>query len=287
MEEGLSMRLKLRYTKKTTMNSKLYIVLIVIFGAVFLVSGSMLVYRLIQYRQGDDTYREAGEIAATPASESASSLSSSSSAVSEAASAPGGTVSEAETEPTAPTEINLPAVQAYNGDVVGWIEVPGTVVFYPLMQSTDNEFYLTHTWKKAQLSVGSIFLDCANSSDLSDFNSIIYGHNMYNGSMFATIYNYRNQSYWEAHPDIYITTASGLHRYAVYAAFQVSTDALVYQRSFLDDASKANFLDFSLRRRFYNTGETPSVSDRVITLSTCIGSDNSVRFVVQAVLKNA
>lgn len=270
---------------------KIRFALIVLFSAVFAVSAYMLISRLAQYGKGSETYQEAEQLAviSAPAVEAsrASAAPSSFRSAPETASSEAGPVSSAEEKQPDPSQINLSAVRQYNSDVIGWIEIPGSVVSYPLMQTSDNEYYLTHTWKKQVISVGSIFLDSACSPDLSDFNSIIYGHNMLNGSMFASIYSYRSESYWKSHPNIYITTDGGLRRYAVCAAYQVGVKDLVYQLSFPDTASKQTFLSFAMRHRFYETGEVPEPSDRILTLSTCIGSDDSVRWVVQAVLRDS
>jgi sortase B len=273
--------------RKKSAGQKIRLVLIVIFSATFVVSAYMLISRLVQYGKGSETYQEAEQLAVVSSVSRASRAPAAASvpAVSEAASSEEEPVSSAAEKQPDPSQISLSAVRQYNSDIIGWIEIPGSVVSYPLMQTSDNDYYLTHTWKRQELSVGSIFLDCACKPDLSDFNSIIYGHNMYNGSMFASIYNYRSKSYWESHPNIYLTTDSGLSRYAVCAAYQVNVQDPVYQFSFPDTASKQSFLSFAMRHRFYETGEVPETSDRIITLSTCIGSDDSVRWVVQAVLR--
>ena len=105
--------------------------------------------------------------------------------------------------------------------------------------------------------MGSIFLECKNSPDLSDFNTIIYGHRMNNGSMFASLKNYKKQSYWAARPCVYITDDSGSHKYEIFAAYEVSTTGTTYQLGFPKDASKQAFIDYCLAQSVIDTGITP------------------------------
>ena len=80
-----------------------------------------------------------------------------------------------------------------------------------MLHSTDNSYYLTHTFQNERNKVGSIFIETANEADFSDLHTIIYGHNMKNGSMFAGLKNYSSKSYWQAHPYVYIDLADGAH----------------------------------------------------------------------------
>ena len=181
--------------------------------------------------------------------------------------------------------MDFTALREVNRDVQGWIMIPGTVISSPLLQGEDNQYYLKHTWKKWTSAVGAIFLEWQNSPDLSDFNTIIYGHRMNNGSMFASLKNYKKQSYWAAHPCVYITDDNGSHKYEIFAAYEVSTTGTTYQLGFSDDASKQAFIDYCLEQSVIDTGITPTVYDRVLTLSTCTGNGHATRWVVQAVLK--
>ena len=119
----------------------------------------------------------------------------------------------------------------------------------------------------------------------SDFNTIIYGHRMNNGSMFASLKNYKKQSYWAAHPCVYITDDSGSHKYEIFAAYEVSTAGTTYQIGFSGDQSKQAFIDYCLGQSVIDTGIVPTVYDQILTLSTCTGNGHATRWVVQAVLK--
>ena len=167
--------------------------------------------------------------------------------------------------------------------MLGWILIPGTRVSYPVVQGTDNSYYLDHTWRGGKNSVGAIFMECRNSSDLSDFNTIIYGHRMNNRSMFGTLSQYKSRSYWQAHPYVYLTDDSGTHRYEIFAAGEVSVDSDVYRLGLRSDSSRQSFLDSCLALSALNTGVTPHTYDKVLTLSTCTGNGHATRWVVQAV----
>ena len=91
--------------------------------------------------------------------------------------------------------MDLPALQQVNSDVIGWIAIPGTEISYPLVQGTDNDYYLTHTWNQNSSAVGAIFMDCRCSADFSGFNTIVYGHRMNNGSMFAALKHYQKAGF--------------------------------------------------------------------------------------------
>lgn len=179
-------------------------------------------------------------------------------------------------------QIDLVALRETNEDVLGWIRVPGTKINYPLMQGEDNDFYLNHTWDKQPNSVGSIFLEHLNSPDLTDYNTIVYGHNMNNGSMFADVENFAVASYWETRRYVYILTDAGVYRYEIFAFFHAQVDSLTYGLNPKQDNTKEDFLNLALENSWIDTGVEPQLTDRILTLSTCSGADYGYRYVVQA-----
>ena len=181
-------------------------------------------------------------------------------------------------------QTDLAALQEVNQDVVGWIRIPGTKINYPLMQGEDNEYYLNRTWQGNRNSVGSIFLECRNNADLMDYNTIIYGHNMSDGSMFAALRKY-NQAFWEKHPYIYILTGAGVYRYEIFAAYKAGLEDPTYGLSFHQSKTRANFINHALEQSTIETDILPEKMDRILTLSTCSGGGYSSRWVVQARLR--
>lgn len=179
-------------------------------------------------------------------------------------------------------QINISALQEKNEDVVGWIRIPDTRIDYPLMQGEDNDFYLNHTWEKQPNSVGSIFLEYLNSPELTDYNTIVYGHNMNNKSMFGELEHYALTEFWKDHPYVYIATDAGVYRYEIFAFSQASVESLTYGLNPQRDDTKEKFLNLSLENSQIDTGIVPPVTDRILTLSTCSGADYAFRYVVQA-----
>lgn len=247
--------------------------------------------QLVQYRQGDETYAQAQELAGLPDLPDlpAADVTDGSGEASGSAGADG----EGEAPEEVPVwqdpyaqalkDMDFSALRQQNPDVLGWILIPGTRVSYPVVQGTDNSYYLDHTWRGGKNSVGAIFMDYRNSGDLSDFNTIIYGHRMNNRSMFGTLSQYKSRSYWQAHPYVYLTDDSGTHRYEIFAAGEVSVDSDVYRLGLRSDSSRQSFLDSCLALSALNTGVTPHTYDKVLTLSTCTGNGHATRWVVQAV----
>lgn len=178
--------------------------------------------------------------------------------------------------------ISLAALREVNPDVTGWIRIPETKVDYPILQGEDNDFYLNHTWEKEPNSLGSIFLEHQSSPDLTDYNTIIYGHNMKNGAMFGDLDLFSLQRFWENHPYVYILTDDGVYRYEIFAFCQAEVESLTYGLNPRRTDTKEKFLNLSLETAWYDTGIKPPVTDRILTLSTCSGGGYTHRFVVQA-----
>ena len=258
--------------------------LIAVLALVLCVSAVMLIRQTLQYREGEAEYAEAEALVELPD-------------LSQLEPAPALEPEPEETEEPeekpvyvdpyagALAAMDFTALREVNSDVLGWILIPGTVISYPLLQGDDNSYYLNHTWKKWTNVVGSIFLECQNSPGLSDFNTVVYGHRMNNGSMFASLKYYKQQSYWAQHPKVYITDDNGAHCYEIFAVYEISTAGDTYKLSFHTDQSKQAYIDYCLEKSVIDTGLTPTVYDKILTLSTCTGNGHATRWVVQALLR--
>ena len=263
---------------------KLHVVLNVLLAAVFLGSVGRIAWQLMQYKEGGEVYAEAAELVELP---NFSDVELPLLPDAPDLPAPAGTdpAPPARADPYADALRNMDfsALQQVNSDVFGWILIPNTNISYPLVQGTDNDYYLDHTWKRTRNSVGAIFLDQANRNDLSDFNTILYGHRMNDRSMFGELRNYQTWDDWSQRPYVYLTDASGSHRYDIFAAYEVSVEMSAYQTSFPDERAKQTFLDSCMEQSVFDTGIVPTIYDHVLTLSTCTGSGHATRWVVQAV----
>ena len=179
-------------------------------------------------------------------------------------------------------ELDLAALQACNSDVIGWIAIPDTQVFYPVMQTEDNAYYLSHTWKKEKSSVGAIFLEYQNPPDFSGFHSILYGHQMRDGSMFGGLRKYAEKSYLEEHPVIYLVTEEKVWRYNIFAVYEVGVEEIVYQQRIEEQGRQQELIQFATEHSVVDTKILPSAEGNILTLSTCTGKGYATRWVVQA-----
>lgn len=176
-----------------------------------------------------------------------------------------------------------------NPDIKGWISIPQTVINYPVMQSTDNNYYLHNNFSKTADEYGSLFLDYRDEVTVQSQNMIIYGHNMKDGQMFNPIVNYQQTDFYKASSLITFNTIYGHYSWKVFAAFITNTDpkdGYVFNylvTSFPSDMAFNNFIKEVRARSLINT---PSVDvkpgDTILTLSTCYYSSNDARFVVMA-----
>ena len=151
-------------------------------------------------------------------------------------------------------------------------------------ESTDNYAFAWRRFILVELQ-SSIFLECRNRRDFSDFNTLIYGHNIRGGLMFGPLKRYAEQAYLDAHRLVYIVTEDAVRRYEVFAAYEAGVTSDTYRLYFKDDERKQAALDDYVAAAAVGTGVTPSPDDRILTLSTCTGTGTyDTRWVVQAVL---
>lgn len=182
-------------------------------------------------------------------------------------------------------ELNLDALRQTNEDVLGWIYIPDTPIDYPLMRVKDNNEYLRRAWDGSANNAGCIFLECRNSRDFSDFNTLIYGHALRNGKMFRSLLNYREQEYRDSHPYVYIVTDEWVRRYEVFSAYEADVVSDTYRLVFEHDARKQSALDEWMEQSVLERELVPTAEDSILTLSTCTGTGTyETRWVVQAVL---
>ena len=170
-----------------------------------------------------------------------------------------------------------------NSDVAGWIYCEGTAINYPIVHGSDNSYYLNHRFDSVYSSFGSIFMDYRCPKDFSASNTLIYGHHMDNGSMFAAIVKYKNQSFYNAHPYMQIYTPSGDYLLELFAGYTAATDDLCYTSSIYGGDMDA-LIDHALALSTFQSGIRPSASDRIVTLSTCAYDFKNARYVVLGIL---
>ena len=177
-----------------------------------------------------------------------------------------------------------------NSDIVGWVEIEGTNINYPVLQGDDNSYYMTHNYKKEENTYGSIFLDKDYDWSKPSSNLLIYGHNLQNGSMFHDLLNYSKESYYEEHPIVRFTTEDEDLEFKIISAFY----SRVYYKSeknvfryyyFIDAENEEEYNEFVQDAKdasIYDTGKTAEYVDRLITLSTCSYHTEDGRFAIVA-----
>lgn len=228
-------------------------------------------YRYVQERQAGEQYEELRETVKT---ESAAE----------------------ETEKTelpekAPVEVpvDFESLQAHNPDIYAWITIPGTQVDYPVVQRPgDNSYYLTHNTDGEKSPEGAIFTEDYNSTDFTDPNTILYGHNMKNGSMFRSLHDYMDRSFFDENREVLIYLPDKILHYEIFAAYLYDSRHLMLSYDFDDPDVFAAYLEEIRGIRdmnsFVDTSVEVSGEDRIITLSTCYKGLDDRRYLVQAVL---
>lgn len=189
---------------------------------------------------------------------------------------------ETEEEPFPSAHADLEGLVKINPEVVGWLWVEGTEISYPLVQAGDNQKYLDTSYNLEHSSAGSIFMDFRNPSDFSGDNTVIYGHNMKNGSMFGSLKEFADPHYRAEHSFVYVFIPGGVLQYRIFAAYKTESTSRSYLRDFSDKWSFKEFLA-------YVAGETEPVSPPeaptpLLTLSTCTAGRRTERFVLHAEL---
>ena len=179
-----------------------------------------------------------------------------------------------------------------NGDIYAWIHIPDTKIDYPVLQHpTDNSYYLNHNLDGSRGYPGCIYTEDYNKKDFTDPNTVLYGHNMKNGTMFAGLHKYGDSEYLEEHPYIYIYTEEGLLAYEIFAAYQSGDEHILYAHDGFEDRKVyGKYLEEILNMRSMGSvlkeGAEVTEDSRIITLSTCISGKPDNRFLVQGVLLN-
>lgn len=196
---------------------------------------------------------------------------------------------EPEPEPTVEIPIDFVALQQQNPDVYAWIQVPGTEVDYPILQSSnDNTYYLNHTIDGEEKKEGAIFTENYNTKTFEDPNTVIYGHDMKNGSMFQSIHKYMDRSFFDNNRDIVIYMPNQIFRYKIFAAYLTDNRHLLMNYNFWSKDEYQQYLNsiFSMRdmNAFIDTSMEVTNEDKIITLSTCYAGISTQRYLVQAVL---
>lgn len=183
--------------------------------------------------------------------------------------------------------VDFDVLMQENPDTIGWIRFDEpAVINYPVVKSADNEDYLKKTFTENDNKLGAIFVDYRNSSDFSDRNTFIYGHNMRVGEqMFSQLKNYRDEEYGKKYPYFYIYTPSGeVRTYTIFSAGVVDARSDNYKIEYASDEEFQEYLDLCLESSLYDFGVEVNTDSQIVSLSTCTSVTENERFLVHGVL---
>ncbi|MDD7728667.1 MAG: class B sortase [Clostridia bacterium] len=184
---------------------------------------------------------------------------------------------------TAPMQIDFASLKRVNEDVIGWIYIEALDgVSYPVVKGTDNSTYLHMTYEKNYNFAGTIFIDYENSADFNDCNTLVYGHNMKNGSMFGQLKEFsKDEATYQKSRYFWIFTPEKSYRYEIISAYTTAVNSDTYT---LFKGPGQEFQDYLNKITGYSEIKTTpgemTISDRIVTLSTCTGNE-ATRYVVQ------
>lgn len=197
--------------------------------------------------------------------------------------------------------VDFAALQEEFPEAVGWITVPDTNISYAIMQSgpdTPEDFYLNHLENGKKHGSGSIYMQRYNTAEFTDPNTILYGHNMGDGSMFANVHKFKKKDFFEEHDTLYVYIPGHQLVYRIYSVFSYDernpetggVKHLLWAYDFDTEEGRQAFIDKTLHPKSYikrvREGVIPTTEDRFVTLSTCIdGRQDSGRLLLVAVLE--
>lgn len=185
-----------------------------------------------------------------------------------------------------PIAVDFDAITEQNSDIIAWLYSPDTPINYPIVQAPNNNYYLHHLVDGSYNSAGTLFADYRNASDLTDWTTIIYGHNMLDDSMFGSLLNYKNPDYYTAHPILYLQTPNNNYKVNVFAGCTIYCSSKIYNTS-LDKTEKAALVKSCIENSDFISEYQLHASDKILILSTCNydGTTDS-RYVVLGALQD-
>ena len=181
-------------------------------------------------------------------------------------------------------DVDLKKLKEKNNDTIGWLNVNNTNINYPFVKSSDNDYYLHHSFDKSYNNAGWVFLDYRNNKNLTDKNNIIYGHHRVNNTMFTSLLNTLNES-WYTNKDNHIIRVSLENEnslWQIISVYKIPVESYYITTKFNNDNEFITFLDTISKRSIYNFNYNVNKDDKILTLSTCY--DDNTRVVVHAKL---
>lgn len=248
----------------------LTLVLVIAIG-VFCYAAYNLYHIYTEYKKGSDEYNQIEKMAVTNRDPD------------EEAKAQEAAGEEEKPSIVAPMKIDFQALRSVNEDVIGWIYIEALDgISYTVVKGSDNSYYLHMTYEKNYNFAGTIFIDCENRGDFSDCNTLVYGHNMKNGSMFGQLRKFsQDPETYKKSKYFWIFTPEKDYRYEIISAYTTGVNSDTYTLFKGPGTEFEEYLNTIVSRSEIQTeAENLNIKDKVVTLSTCTGNE-STRFVVQ------
>lgn len=181
-------------------------------------------------------------------------------------------------------EVDFEELRKINSDVAAWLSIDGTQINYPVVHGDDNDFYLNHRFDGQYNSAGCLFLDVENDGSFQQTNQIIYGHYMKNQSMFHNLTNYKEQSYFDEHPEGWLITSTGAYRLKFFTGYVSDVYGDAWNIKLSEDEA-ADWLNDCKEKSVFSSDVVPDSESKILTLSTCSYEFENARFVLQAIMQ--
>ena len=265
MEENKNNTQKQPEQKKKKKSDVLLTIVLIVAIAVFCYAAFNLYHIYTEYKKGTDEYNQIEEMAVTERDADSAEVAG----------------PNAQLKP--PIEVDFDKLKSVNEDVVGWIYVDALPdISYPIVKGKDNQTYLHQTYEKNYNFAGTIFVDYENSGDFSDCNTLVYGHNMKNGSMFGHLKKFReDDKLYKQDKYFWILTPERNYRYEIISAYTTGVNSDTYTLFKGPGEEFEKYLETIKGYSEIQTDDTDlTIKDKIVTLSTCTGNE-STRFVVQ------
>ncbi len=257
--------------------------LMLLLAAVFCISGGAAAAKQLQYRANRRIYAEAARLYVRPAAEAGETPEP---APGPEARTPAPSAQEEAPQPErCPITVDFEALRRVNPDVSGWLYCEGTAINYPVLQGRDDDAYLHHSYDGSYNAAGSLFVEAENRPGFADANTIIYGHNMKNGTMFAELPRWAEQEFYEAHPVFWLLTPEQDYRVELFSGYVASADSGTYTVFTGWGPQLKDYLQDAAGRSDFRSGVVPESGDRCVMLSTCVYFFENSRYVLHGVLR--
>lgn len=178
--------------------------------------------------------------------------------------------------------VNFAALKAMNPDIQGWLYQNNTVINYPIVMGTDNVKYLHTLFNGKKGNGGTLFCDAKGARDFAEFNTIVYGHHMRDGSMFKSLRGYvETKNYYASHKRFELITPTHKYHLLVFSAYLTKANSATYQLTYPNAKSKTDYIKMAVSKSHITPDKVEvTADDKIITLSTCAYDYKNARYVV-------